>query len=196
LVERNRRETLTSVVPRHSRRGGVDVTAKLQGKDEIIIDAPLERVWRLIGDSTELVNWGPPVRKVEVLGPSGRAEGLNSRRRVDADFDGKAGFFVERRTDHVDGRRIEYLIEEESFGIFRVMSEPGFAMEIEEAGPGRTRVVWSFFHNTKGVLGALLNPFVILRQQRRNRLAALQALKSYAEGGKPKAKQNHQFRFS
>jgi uncharacterized protein YndB with AHSA1/START domain len=155
--------------------------AKLQGRDEILVAAPIEQLWSLIADSTRLPEWGPPVRKVEILGQPGQAEELGSRRRVEAEFDGKQGSFVERRTEHVPGRKIAYLIEEESFGLFRVMTEPGFAIELESAGPGTTRVVWSFFHNPKGLIGQILNVLVILRQQRRNRLAALASLKQHAE---------------
>ncbi len=168
------------------------MTAKLQGQDEIIVEAPVERVWPLIADSTLLPDWGPPVRKVEVIGQSDQPEGLGSPRRVEAEFNGKMGYFVERRTQHVQGRKIAYLIEEENFGLFRAMTEPGFSIEIESAGPDKTRVIWSFFpdktrviwsffHNPKGLLGHILNVLVILRQQRRSRLAALASLKQYAE---------------
>ena len=36
--------------------------AKLQGQDEILVAAPIERLWSLIADSTRLSEWGPPVR--------------------------------------------------------------------------------------------------------------------------------------
>jgi len=155
------------------------VTA-VQGRDEIVVAAPVERVWPLIADSRLLPEWGPPVRAVEVLGPPG-SEGLDSRRRVDAEFDGKRGFFVERRIEHQPGRRIAYVIEEESFGLFRVMRRPGFSLELEPSGSGATRVVFTFFHDPKGILGHLLNLLVIRRAQRRNRLAALASLKRRAE---------------
>lgn len=44
--------------------------------------------------------------------------------RVGAEFDGKAGHFVEVRTEHEEGRKIAYLIEEETFGLFKVMTSP------------------------------------------------------------------------
>ncbi len=157
------------------------MTAKLQGQDEIVVEAPVEQLWTLIADSTLLPDWGPPVRKVDVLGQPGQTEALGSRRRVEAEFEGKKGYFVERRTEHIQGRKIAYLIEEESFGLFQVITEPGFSIEIELAGPSQTRVVWSFFHNPKGLMGHILNSFVLLRQQRRNRLAALASLKQHAE---------------
>ncbi len=157
------------------------MTSKLQGQDEIIVEAPVERLWPLIADSTLLPDWGPPVKKVVIIGQSDQPESLGSRRRIEAELNGKKGYFVERRTQHIQGRKIAYLIEEESFGLFRVMTEPGFSLEIVSVGPSKTRVVFSFLHNPKGLLGHILNMLVILRQQRRNRLAALASLKQYAE---------------
>jgi len=160
---------------------GERMTSKLQGQDEIIVEAPVERLWPLIADSTLLPDWGPPVRKVVIIGQSNQPESLGSRRRIEAELNGKKGYFVERRTQHIQGRKIAYLIEEENFGLFRVLTQVGFSIEIESAGPDKTRVIWSFFHNPKGLSGHILNVLVILRQQRRNRLAALASLKQYAE---------------
>jgi hypothetical protein len=128
----------------------------------------------------ELCNWGPPVRGVKILTNDGH-EGPGTWRRVDAEFDGKKGHFLERRIEHVEGRKIAVLIEEETFGLFRLLSEVGSSLELEPLGPHQTRVIFTFFHNTKGVTGYLMNRLVVLRQQRRNRLAALASLKKYAE---------------
>ena len=40
----------------------VNHASQLQGRDEITINALVERLWTLISDSKELENWGPPVR--------------------------------------------------------------------------------------------------------------------------------------
>ncbi len=85
------------------------MTAKLQGQDEILVEAPVERLWPLIADSTLLAEWGPPVRAVQIFRQSDQGEGLGSRRRVEAEFDGKRGYYVERRTEHLEGRKIAYL---------------------------------------------------------------------------------------
>lgn len=153
----------------------------LQGRDEIIVAAPVGKIWSLISDSSRLPEWGPPVRSVDVLGEPRDPERLGSRRRVHAEFDGKRGHFVEVRTEHEEGRKVAYLIEEETFGLFKVMSRPGFSLEIEPAGKDATRVVFSFFHEPKGLLGSLLNVLVIRRAQRKNRLAALASLKERGE---------------
>ena len=159
--------------------GGQHVKITPQGRDEIVINAPVQSVWPLIADSTLLPKWGPPVRRVEVFGSG--PETVGSRRRVDAEFEGKHGYFIERRTEYLEGKRIAFVIEEDTFGLSKVMTDAGSSIDIEPIGPDRTRVEWIFFHNPKGLLGWVLNVFVIRRKQRANRLAALAALKKYAE---------------
>lgn len=168
--------------------------AKFQGGDEIIVNAPIERVWQLIADSKMLEKWGPPVREVTVIDSP---EKLNSRRIVVGEFTTggavitaeesakvqrkKVAHFHERRIEHVEGRKIGYRIEEEDIGMSKMLTEAGYTTELEFLGPNETRVVWKFFHNPKGVFGHTMNRLFILRAQRKNRLAALASLKRYAE---------------
>ena len=154
---------------------------QVQGQDEVIVDAPVETLWPLISDSKRLLDWGPPVRGIEVMGPPDQPEGLGSYRRVDAEFNGQHGHFIERRIEHVEGKKMAVHIEKENFGIFRMITDVGSSPEIESVGPYKTRVIFSFFHRPKGIVGHIMNRLVILRQQRRNRLAALASLKEYAE---------------
>jgi uncharacterized protein YndB with AHSA1/START domain len=155
-----------------------------QGRDEIIVEAPASRVWPLVTDSRHLPEWGPPVESVEVVSGSDAPEGLGSRRRIQARFGGKRGYIVEERIEHDEGRKIAYLIQEESFGMSRVMRDAGFSMEVVPVGHEQTRIVFSVFWTPNGLVGALMNRLVLRRAQRKNRLAALAALKALAEGGK------------
>src|SRR5262249_48654828 len=105
-------------------QNGQKQTSRIQGQDAIIVEAPAEHLWFLISDSMELCNWGPPVRGVSILSAD-EHEGLGTWRRVDAQFDGKNGHFMERRIEHIEGRKMAVLIEEETFGLFRLLSEVG-----------------------------------------------------------------------
>jgi Polyketide cyclase / dehydrase and lipid transport len=154
---------------------------QVQGQDEIIVNAPVEKIWSLISDSKRLLDWGPPVRGVQVMGTSGQPEGLGSYRRVDAEFNGQRGHFIERRIEHIEGKKMAVQIEEENFDIFRFLTDVGSSLELEAVEPNKTRVIFSFFHRPKGIVGHIMNRLIILRQQRRNRLAALKSLKDYAE---------------
>jgi hypothetical protein len=153
--------------------------SKLQGRDIVVVDASPNLLWQLISDSNELVRWGPPVQRVEVFSQEGQREGLGTARKVHAEFGRRSGYFLEHRVEHVPGRKVAYLIDEDNFGLARFMSRPGFSLELESRDGNATAVVFSFFHDTRG-MGRVLNP-VIKWQQRRNRLEALKSLKSYAE---------------
>jgi len=154
--------------------------SRLQGRDDIVVEAPARILWQLISDSHELPNWGPPVKSVEVMTDAGDAEVLGTRRKVHAEFGRKSGYFLEHRVEHVDGRKITYLIDEEDFGLSRLLSRPGFSLELDPEGEQATRVIFSFFHDPRGFRGRMMNPLIKL-QQRRNRLAALVSLKRRAE---------------
>jgi hypothetical protein len=156
------------------------VGSRLQGRDDIVVDAPARILWQLISDSNELPNWGPPVRSVEVMTVGADAEKLGTARKVQAEFRQKSGYFLEHRVEHVDGRKIAYLIDEDNFGISRLLSRPGFSLELDPKGDQATRVIFSFFHDPKGFKGLIMNPLIKL-QQRRNRLVALGSLKRRAE---------------
>lgn len=155
--------------------------APLQGQDSIVIYAPIETLWTLISDSTRLEDWGPPVKQVEILNNPGQPEKLGSYRRVDAEMNGKSGYYIERRVEHVEYKKMRFVMEDESFGISKIMSDTGAAMELEVIDENITRVIFSFYHRPKGIFGHLMNWLIVLRQQRKNRLLALESLKNYAE---------------
>jgi len=154
--------------------------SKLQGRDDIVVHAPARILWQLISDSRQLPNWGPPVKSVEVMTDAAEVETLGTARKVHAAFGRKSGYFLEHRVEHVDGRKIAYLIDEENFGLAELVSRPGFSLELDPKGDQATRVIFSFFHDPRGFKGRIMNPLLKL-QQRRNRLAALGSLKRHAE---------------
>ncbi len=158
----------------------VGTGSRLQGRDDIVVHAPARILWQLISDSHELPNWGPPVKSVEVMTNVNDAEKLGTARKVHAEFGRKSGYFLEHRVEHVDGRKIAYLIDEENFGLSRFLLRPGFSLELDPKGDQATRVIFSFFHDPRGFKGRIMNPLIKL-QQRRNRSAALSALKRRAE---------------
>ena len=107
-------------------------------------------------------------------------EGKGSKRTVYAQMGKKTGKFEEIRTDQIDGRKIEFHIYEDTFGMQRILKEVGGAMEVIAENGNRTRFIFTFYHRTNGVMGWLMNP-MIKYQQKKNRLLALKSVKEYAE---------------
>jgi hypothetical protein len=82
--------------------------------------------------------------------------------------------------EHVPTRKGGYLIDEDSFGLDRILARMAFSLDLDSIENQVTRVTFSFFHDPRGLKGRVMNP-VIKPQQRRNRRAALRSLKRYAE---------------
>ncbi|MBC3190959.1 hypothetical protein H7X46_07770 [Pseudonocardia sp. C8] len=111
-------------------------------------------------------------------------EGVGSRRTVEAKLGRKQGTFTERRIIHDETARVmAFVIEADTFGLGKLLAHTGSLMRLEPLDNGRTRLTWSFFHEPRNAVARLMNRLMILRQQRRNRLRALESFKSYAETG-------------
>ncbi len=143
-------------------------------------------MWPLIRDSQRLEDWGPTVEKIEVyLSPGQTEEGLGSKRKVCAKFTEKRkGWYQEIRTEQIEGFKVTFLIYEDSFGMSKILTDVGAAMEVVAEGADKTRFIFTFHHRTKGFMGWLLNPMIKM-DYKKNRNAALKSIKSYAEGGAP-----------
>ena len=157
---------------------------KIQGQDSIIINASTTIVWPLIQDSKKLELWGPPVEKVKVeLLPNQNSEGKGSKRKVWAKFTEKRkGWFEEVRIDEIEGKSVVFMIYNDNFGIGKMLKDVGGMMALESITNEKTKFIFTFYHRPKRVLGWLMNP-MIKADQKKNRLKALQSIKSYVETG-------------
>ena len=157
---------------------------KVQGQDSVIIGAPVSKLWPLIHDSKQMESWGPPVEKVEIeLLPDQDRENIGTRRKVYAKFTEKRrGWYEEVRTGQEEGLSITFRIVRDSFGMDKMLDDVGGKMELEEVAVDKTKFIFTFYHRPKTIMGYLMNP-LIKKDQKANRLKALQSFKSYVETG-------------
>ena len=158
---------------------------KIQGQDTIIIDAPVSKLWPLIHDSIQMESWGPPVEKVEIdLLPDQVAENVGSRRKVYAKFSAKRkGWYEEVRTGQEEGISITFRILNDSFGMGKMLDDVGGKMELEQVTNDKTKFIFTFYHRPINLMGRIMNPMIKM-DQKKNRLKALNSIKSYVETGK------------
>ena len=157
---------------------------KVQGQDSVIIGAPVSKLWPLIHESMQMESWGPPVEKVEIeLLPDQDRENIGTRRKVYAKFTEKRrGWYEEVRTGQEEGLSITFRIVRDSFGMDKMLDDVGGKMELEEVAVDKTKFIFTFYHRPKTIMGYLMNP-LIKKDQKANRLKALQSFKSYVETG-------------
>lgn len=152
--------------------------SKLQGRNEIVIDAGADRIWEILEDSrSHLPHVLPIVNNVEIDGK----EYLGAVRRCDVNLAGRDGHTVERCIESVPNGRLSHAIEDDSFGFSRALSDFWFSFVLEPEGPHKTRVRIETHFEPHGLKGRVMSTLMMKRKFRHVREAALSNLKRLAE---------------
>lgn len=129
------------------------------------VAARKEIVWAVLTDSTQLPFWAPAVARVESCAD---AERVGATRTCEVTLGAKSGRMVERCVEVVRGSKIAYVVDEESFGMTKLLDGYGFAIELAEIGSNSTEIVLSTFYEPRHSLARLADRLIL-----RRRLAAV-----------------------
>jgi uncharacterized protein YndB with AHSA1/START domain len=121
--------------------------------------APARALWSILTDSRLLPRWAPVVHEVERCDPTG--ERLGAVRRCRVELGGKPGRMVERCVALRPERQIAYLVEEESFGMRRMVADYGFRISLEPVSPAGTRVTIETFYTPRTAVYGLMNALLL-----------------------------------
>ena len=153
---------------------------KLQGRNEIVVHAPADRIWEILEDSeSNRPHVLPMVRTCEI--ESGGRERIGAVRTCEVDFGGKTGTTVERCIERVAHRRLTHRIERDSFGFSRRLSDFWFSFILEPASAETTLVRIETHYDPNGIVGSLMSALMARRQFGKVRESALENLKRLAE---------------
>jgi uncharacterized protein YndB with AHSA1/START domain len=142
--------------------------------DEVIVKAPVERVWKAIQDPGEHAEWHPFVTGIE------GEHALGATRKCSVLVGKKPGTTEERCSTRDDARRIMWTVERDSTGFSRMVSEWSAGFSLEPQGPGTTRVTARSLFTPKRFFVRLMMPGIRRRFHRTQR-AILDGLKQHVE---------------
>jgi uncharacterized protein YndB with AHSA1/START domain len=152
-----------------------------RGRDELLVAAPVERVWAILTDSRRLPEWAPPVEAVTGCEDE---EAPGATRRCAVRIGGRPGEMVERCVEAVPLRRLSYVVDEDSFGFARRFADYGFTLSLTPCDGG-TAVALQTFYDARGPFGAAMDTLLLRRQLGRVRRELLAGLARLAAGSPP-----------
>ena len=82
-----------------------------------------------------------------------------------------------------EGISITFRILNDSFGMGKMLDDVGGKMELEQVTNDKTKFIFTFYHRPINLMGRIMNPMIKM-DQKKNRLKALNSIKSYVETGK------------
>ena len=147
----------------------------VQGTWEITIDAPLDTVWAVLDDSSNLPRWCAFM----VKDTTGGKEGLGAMRECTLDSGGRRGRVKERCIDYEPRRRIRWIMDDDTLGITRMLDGFSFGFTLREVTPAQTCVVFDQRWRPRTWLAKILAPLVMRRQMARTNMRLLNSLRDY-----------------
>jgi uncharacterized protein YndB with AHSA1/START domain len=142
--------------------------------DEVIVEAPVERVWKAIQDPGEHAAWHPFATSIE------GEHALGSTRRCSVLVGKKPGTTEERCSTFDEPRQIMWTIEQDSTGFSRMVSDWSAGFRLELQGPGTTRVTAQSLFRPKRFFVRLMMPG-IRRKFHQTQRSILDELKQHTE---------------
>lgn len=152
---------------------------KLQGKNEIVIDAARAQIWSVLEDPLRIPEYFPSVSSVDV--DPGARERVGVTRRCQVEMQGRRGEVVERCIEAVPERKLVHVMDEDPFGFSRLFGDFGFSFVLEPQGTYETVVRIEGFYREKTLLSRVLNVLVMRRKLSKLRSGILANLKSLVE---------------
>jgi hypothetical protein len=137
-----------------TRKAGEIDRPPLQSRQEVVINAPLERVWSFNQDLTRIAEYHPRVNRVELLsGQRQRGAGVAYMCHLK---DGK-NTCVEIDLEVVPMRRIVTALPEDTMGLSKIFPDYIVESTLDPIDQDRTRVAFAHFYSTKSLKAKLVN---------------------------------------
>ncbi len=142
--------------------------------DEVVVQAPVERVWEAIQDPNVHTLWHPFATRV--VGE----HALGATRACSVLVGGRAGTTQERCSTYEEGRTIMWTVEQDSSGFSRMVSQWSTGFSLSPRGPGATQVTANSRFQPKKFFVRLMMP-VIRRRFHQTQPAILDGLRQHVE---------------
>lgn len=146
---------------------------------QIAIDAPRDRIWALVADSSLLPKWAPPVKAVTAQGEG--PEGVGATRVCQVEFGGREGTMTERCVAFEPPFRAGYVVDDDSLGFARMFADYGFTITLEEGSDGSSTVRTDTYYTPRNRLFAAMNHLIMRRRFARTVDGMLSGLKRSSE---------------
>ena len=150
---------------------------KLQSKQEVIIHAPLEKVWGFNMDLSRIAEYHPRVNKVDLMsGKRFREAGVSYRCHL---TDGK-NTCVEKDIEVVPMQKLVTVFPEDTMGLSKLLSDYVVESTLSKIGDDLTKVEMTHFYSSSSLKVWFLN-LIIKRKIARETQDTLNAMKNAIE---------------
>ena len=151
----------------------------LQLDQKIIINEAAEKVWEIFNDQSLLTKWTQDVQDSQF---DERMASVGQLRKNKCIVNGKLGTIETRCVNMIRKDRAEFIVENDSFGMTKMLVDMSFAAEFRKIDEKKTEFSMLSHYLPKNFLIKLMNPF-IQKKMGKEVEVMITGLKYYVEKG-------------
>jgi hypothetical protein len=134
----------------------------LQARNQSTIKAPLEAIWSVITDISQLPKVNPGVVKA-----TGRMDMQGELRTCEIINQGRKGTMVERMIELVPQSKTVWTIESDTMGMSKMLRNTRFVFNLKRINDNETMVVNETYYEPNNFLASLMNKLMMKRMIRK-----------------------------
>jgi uncharacterized membrane protein len=151
---------------------------KFQSKQEILINAPLEKVWEYNQDLSKIAEYHPRVTKVDLIsGKQFREPGVSYQCHIS---DGK-NTCVEKDIEIIPMQKLVTQLLEDTMGLTKLLPDYIVETNMKKIDGCVTKVEMLHFYSSSNILVRLLNFLIIKKKMAKQTQDMLEAMKKWIE---------------
>ena len=150
--------------------------SRLQARNEVIISAPVSKIWAIITDINLLPKVNPGV-----LSASGRMDVQGATRTCEFNNRGRKGTMTEKLVELVPEKKTVWTIESDTMGMSKMLKDPLFCFYLEKLGDSETKVVNESYYQPANVMATIMNGLMMKGKMKQIQAKILSNLKSLSE---------------
>ena len=150
--------------------------SNLQAKNELIINAPVSKVWLLITDMDQLHKINPGV-----ITATGCMNQLNGTRTCQMENGGKKGTMVEKLVEMIPEKKTVWSIESDTMGMSKMLRNTRFCFYLEKVDGNKTRLTNESYYSPSNIIASVMNVLMMKRMMRKVQGQILDNIKRLAE---------------
>ncbi|MEN9523560.1 MAG: hypothetical protein RL065_1937 [Bacteroidota bacterium] len=150
--------------------------SKLQAHNEIIINAPISKVWAAITDINLLDKINPGV-----ISASGRMDKQGETRTCEMKNGGRKGTMTERLAEMEHEKKTVWVIVEDTMGMSKMINDPRFCFFLEKMDDNKTKLINESYYEPANFFVKIMNAFMMKSKMGQIQQQILNNIKSLLE---------------
>ena len=152
--------------------------SKLQAKNQLEMNAPVQKVWEVITDITRLHKINPGVVRA-----TGKMNELGSTRTCEMSMNGRKGVLIEKLIDLVPEKKTVWEHQSDDMGLGKMLKNIRYHFTLEKISESKSKLTAESYYEPATFFGSIMNVLMMKRMFSKGQDTILRNINSVVQDG-------------